>query len=47
MATLYPTIVPAKILKDGSHKIRIAVGHKQETRYIVTSISVKNISDLK
>lgn len=44
-ATLY--IAPAKILKDSSHKIRIAIGHKQETRYIVTSISVKNISDLK
>ena len=36
MATLKLTIFKAKALKDGRHKIRIAVCHKQETCYIVT-----------
>ena len=35
MATLKLTITPEKAAKDGSHKIRVAVGHKSVTRYIV------------
>ncbi len=31
MATLKLTIFKAKVLKDGRHKIRVAVCHKQET----------------
>ena len=36
MATLSLTILKAKALKDGRHKIRIALRHKHETTYIVT-----------
>lgn len=36
MATLSLTIFKAKALKDGRHKIRIALRHKHETTYIVT-----------
>lgn len=41
MATLSLTIVKAKVLKDGTHKIRIAVRHKHETCYIITRFIVK------
>lgn len=41
MATLKPVIFKAKALKDGSHKIRIAVSHKQVTSYIVTRFVVQ------
>lgn len=36
MATLSLAIFKAKALKDGRHKIRIALRHKHETTYIVT-----------
>lgn len=36
MATLSLTIFKEKALKDGRHKIRIALRHKHETTYIVT-----------
>lgn len=41
MATLSLTIFKAKVLKDGRHKIRIAVRHKHETCYIVTRFVVE------
>ena len=41
MATLSLTIFKAKVLKDGRHKIRIAVRHKHETSYIVTRFIVE------
>lgn len=47
MPTLKLAIVPAKQAKDGTHKIRVALGHKQETRYIVTRFKVDNLSNLK
>lgn len=47
MATLKLTIVPAKILKNGNHKIRVALGHKQETRYLVTRFEVPEVGNLK
>lgn len=47
MATLKLIIVPAKVLKDGKHKIRIAVSHKQDTRYIVTRHIVDNEKQFK
>lgn len=42
MANLFPTIVPGKVLKDNTHKIRIALSHNEETRYIVTDIIVSS-----
>nr|WP_302831787.1 site-specific integrase [uncultured Bacteroides sp.] len=47
MATLKLTIFKAKVLKDGRHKIRVAVCHKQETCYIVTRFIVDNLSQFK
>lgn len=47
MATLKLTIFKAKALKDGRHKIRIAVCHRQETCYIVTRFVIDNISQFK
>lgn len=47
MATLRLVITPDKVAKDGSHKIRIALGHKSVTRYIVTRFKIDNISQFK
>lgn len=47
MATIKLTIFKAKALKDGKHKIRIAVCHKQETCYIVTRFIIDNLSQFK
>lgn len=48
MATLKLVIVPTKRLSNGSHKIRISISHKGDTRYIVTRYTVsdeKNFRD--
>ena len=42
MATLKLTIFKAKVLKDGKHKIRVAVCHKRETSYIFTNVIIDN-----
>lgn len=47
MATLKAVIVPAKVLSNGRHKIRIAVSHKQDTRYIITRFEVDNINQFR
>ena len=47
MPTLKLTIFKAKILKNGSHKIRIAICHKQETCYIVTRFTIDSLSEFK
>ncbi|MDR3118708.1 MAG: site-specific integrase [Mediterranea sp.] len=47
MTTLKLAIIPSKITKDGKHKIRIAVGHKKETRYLVTDIKVNSKNQLR
>lgn len=47
MATLKLVIVPAKVLKDGKHKIRIAVSHNQDTRYIITSTTIDSEKQFK
>ena len=47
MATLKLTIFKAKVLKDGRHKIRVAVCHKHETSYIVTNFIIDNESQFK
>lgn len=47
MATLKLTIVKAKSLKDGRHKIRVAVCHRHETCYIVTNYIIDSESQFK
>ena len=38
MATVSLTVVPGKAMKDGKNKVRIAVAHRSQTRYIVTDV---------
>lgn len=47
MTTLKAAVVPAKVLKNGKHRIRIAIGHKQETRYIVTGFEIDSTANFK
>lgn len=47
MTTLKLAVVPAKVLKSGKHKIRIAIGHKQETRYLVTRFVIDSPMQFK
>lgn len=47
MATLKLVIVPAKRLADGSHKVRISISHKGDTRYIVTRFTVSDEKNFK
>jgi site-specific recombinase XerD len=47
MATIRLALIPAKELSDGSHKIRIAIHHKEETKYIVTRFKVNSLSQFK
>ena len=37
----------AKVLKDGRHKIRVAVYHKQETCYIIIRFIIDNLFQFK
>lgn len=43
---IYPTIIKSKELSDGSHKIRLAVSHRCQTRYIPTRYIVPNVSNI-
>lgn len=47
MATLKTVIVPAKVLKEGRHKVRISVAHNGETRYIATNIIIDSDKEFK
>ena len=47
MANLSAVIVPAKVLKGGKHKVRIAVSHNSKTRYIVTDITIDSDKEFK
>ena len=47
MATLSLTILPAKALKGGRHKVRIAVAHNSQTRYIVTDVVIDSAKEWK
>lgn len=47
MATLSLTILPAKALKDGKHKVRIAVAHNGKTRYILTDVTINSAKEWK
>lgn len=40
-------ILPLKVLADGSHKLRIAVSHNSQTRYIPTRFTVPSLKNLK
>lgn len=46
MATLSTVIIPSKILKDGKHKVRIAVAHRGAVRYISTDIMIDSAGEL-
>lgn len=43
---LKPTILPAKVLQDGTHKIRIAMSHRGQTRYFMTRFIVPSKSNV-
>lgn len=45
MATIKLAVLKHTKSKDGSYKIRISIGHKSETHYIVTSYSVNSLSE--
>lgn len=47
MANIRAIIVPAKVLKGGKHKVRIAVAHNSKTRYIVTDIIIDSDKEFK
>ena len=38
---------PSKVLKNGKHKIRVAVSHNQKTSYIVQDVIIDNIKQFK
>lgn len=47
MATLSLTILPAKALKGGKHKVRVAVAHNSATRYILTDVIIDSEAQFK
>lgn len=47
MATISLAVVPGKALKDGKHKVRVAVAHNSQTRYIVTDVTLDSIKEWK
>lgn len=47
MASLSIVIVPTKKLSNGRHRIRIAVAHRSQTRYILTQFTLSSASQLK
>ena len=47
MATLSIVILPAKALKGGRHKIRIAVAHNSVTRYLNTDVVIDSAKEFK
>lgn len=47
MISLSLAVVPAKVLVDGTHKIRVAINHKHETRYLTTRFVLENLKQFK
>lgn len=47
MANISTVILPAKALKDGRHKIRLAISHNGLTRYIPLPIIIDSSSEFK
>lgn len=42
MANLSFVIVPAKVKKDGTNRVRLSVSHHSQTKYIITDVIVEN-----
>ncbi|WP_291590967.1 tyrosine-type recombinase/integrase [Bacteroides sp.] len=47
MANFSIVVVPTKKLANGRHRIRIAVAHRSQTRYIPTQFTLDSVSQLK
>lgn len=47
MATFSITIVPAFVLKDGKHTVRISVRHNGQTKYIPTKYTIDSEKEIK
>ena len=47
MATLSLTVIPGKALKGGKNKVRIAIAHNSQTRYIVTDVTIDSADEWK
>lgn len=47
MPTLSLTVLQAKALKNGRNKVRIAVAHNSQTRYIVTDVVIDSPKEFK
>ena len=47
MANFSIVVVPTKKLSNGRHRIRIAVAHHSQTRYISTQFTLDSASQLK
>ena len=47
MILLSLAVVPSKKLVDGTHKIRVAINHKHETRYLITRFIIDSTSQFK
>lgn len=47
MARIKLAILRSTKAKDGTYKIRLAIGHKSETHYIVTRFSVPSLSNFR
>lgn len=47
MATLSIVIVPTKKMSNGRHRIRIAVAHRSQTRYITTQFTLDSPNQIK
>ncbi|MCD8386306.1 MAG: site-specific integrase [Bacteroidales bacterium] len=47
MATIRPTIIHSKTLKDGRIKIQVAIAHNNQTRYLTTDIAIDSPKEFK
>lgn len=47
MASIHAVIVPSKTVKGGKNKVRIAIAHNGDTRYIVTDIIIDSNKEFK
>lgn len=47
MANFSIVIVPTKKLSNGRHRIRVAVAHHSQTRYISTQFTLDSANQLK
>lgn len=47
MPNIYLTVVPGKALKDGKQKVRIAVAHRSQTRYVLTDVTLNSDKEWK